>query len=37
MSNSSTTKNTDDLGKITEKEIYEIPVILNNVIENKGI
>lgn len=35
MSYSSTTKNTDDLGLITEKEIYEIPSTLKNVIENK--
>lgn len=35
MSYSSTTKNTDDLGKITEKEIYEIPATLNKVIESR--
>ena len=36
MNYSSRTKNTDDLGKITEKEIYEIPASLNKVIENKA-
>ncbi|MCK4379645.1 MAG: hypothetical protein KAW51_00795 [Candidatus Lokiarchaeota archaeon] len=35
MSYTSTTKNTDDLGKITKIEIYEIPAILNKVLESR--